>query len=912
MSLLLSAAMVVPMATTTVRAGQSDIELKIPQSPSFTEINQYLLDHPYDLSLPDEYEIIPDIANEELNERIGDNVYALYGNDEQKRADRDKLAGKLTQETLDNALNATNFMRFHAGLREMRIDTDDPIGGAQWRAQAGAALLAELAVTTHNVDGNDALAAGIRKGVFDWAKAGPGGSNLVGGYGIATKMVNSFMPDIGNDRTGLSHRSYILYPGLINTGFGAANLSGTTNYKTGKARGAAVTMFVTSMGGDPDNYSAVIWPSQRQPIETFQARGTWQMSYPEGNPYQGNPWSFFLNRTDLSVDTSTLKVTLTCDGKPTDVLDFNQIPQAEKGTNRIFTINSFPLKRLIGWRPHVAYGVGDKVHVSIEGVIDQQGLPIPVAYDVHFFKTGTDPYPNLTDITANRSDMSAADISFTSDYDGSMRYMISDTEPSIEQVLTGSELNLAAGSNKIEISDLANKEAKTLYYVTASDTAGENARDNGEMSEIKQIQIPSYDRTDPFMIEPTARTMTYNGMEQVLIYAGASPDGQMLYRLDDGEYGPNLPTATDAGEYTVWYKIAGDASHADVTEQNLSVTIQKAPITVTGTNFTIKVNDPLPDLTASQPYTVSGLIGSDTLSGTPTFYYEREGQPVITPDTTKPGAYEIGILNLAAPSGNYLEPVIYQGTLTILTKEEQPTPPPPDKEPDSGSGNKPENKPQPPKEDRPGGGGGSRPFKPSKRDDKPTTPTPSKKDEIPPISKPAPIIFRDVSPTDYFHDAVQWAAENGITGGTDKDTFSPAASCTRAQMAAFLWRAAGCPEPENKKHSFSDLAPDAYYYKAVLWAVEKGITLGTGEGAFSPQDTITRAQTVTFLYRYAGSPIVDGTNQFRDVPDGAFYGDAVRWAVEQGITSGTGEGKFSPASDCTRAQIVTFLYRSLK
>ena len=209
--------------------------------------------------------------------------------DAKGKADRDTLAGSLTQETLGNALNATNFMRYSAGLQLLYIHTNDRIGGYQWRAQAGAALMAELNTITHNVDGNEALAAGVMSGVFGWAKAGPGGSNIVAGSGVANKMVNSFMPDIGNDRTGLSHRSYILNPGLSGTGFGAADLSGTKNPKTGKARGSAVSMMVTYYGADPDGLSAVLWPSRRQPIETFQARGTWQMSYPEGNPYQGNP-----------------------------------------------------------------------------------------------------------------------------------------------------------------------------------------------------------------------------------------------------------------------------------------------------------------------------------------------------------------------------------------------------------------------------------------------------------------------------------------------------------------------------------------------------------------------------------------------------------------------------------------------
>ena len=306
----------------------SAFQFKYPAEHTFVEINQFYAEHPYDISLPDKYDILPDISNQEINTRIGTDTSALL--DAKGKADRDTLAGSLSQETLDNALNATNFMRYSAGLQLLYIHTNDRIGGYQWRAQAGAALMAELNTITHNVDGNEALAAGVVSGVFGWAKAGPGGSNIVAGSGVANKMVNSFMPDIGNDRTGLSHRSYILNPGLSGTGFGAADLSGTKNPKTGKARGSAVSMMVTYYGADPDGLSAVLWPSRRQPIETFQARGTWQMSYPEGNPYQGNPWSYFINTDSAKVDTSTLKVTLECDGKPTDVLDFNNLTAAER------------------------------------------------------------------------------------------------------------------------------------------------------------------------------------------------------------------------------------------------------------------------------------------------------------------------------------------------------------------------------------------------------------------------------------------------------------------------------------------------------------------------------------------------------------------------------------------------------
>lgn len=170
--------------------------------------------------------------------------------------------------------------------------------------------------------------------------------------------------------------------------------------------------------------------------------------------------------------------------------------------------------------------------------------------------------------------------------------------------------------------------------------------------------------------------------------------------------------------------------------------------------------------------------------------------------------------------------------------------------------------------------------------------------------------FVDVKEGAYYYDAVLWAVEQKITSGTSATTFSPDASCTRAQMVTFLWRAAGSPKVESGKNPFADVKADAYYYDAVLWAVEKGVTSGTSATTFSPDATVTRGQTVTFLYRNAGSPEVSGTMPFTDVEADAYYAKAVQWAVQQKITTGTSETTFSPMSDCTRGQIVTFLYRA--
>ena len=176
----------------------------------------------------------------------------------------------------------------------------------------------------------------------------------------------------------------------------------------------------------------------------------------------------------------------------------------------------------------------------------------------------------------------------------------------------------------------------------------------------------------------------------------------------------------------------------------------------------------------------------------------------------------------------------------------------------------------------------------------------------------APVqIFKDVPVDAYYYEAVKWAAEKGITGGVGSNLFAPNQPCTRAQIVTFLWRAAGSPAPKNMS-SFADVPADAFYAKAVAWAVENGITGGTGDGKFSPDATCTRAQSVTFLYRAAGSPKVSGSAEFGDVAANAYYADAVAWAAKNGVTDGVGGGLFGSGSDCTRAQIVTFLYRAMK
>ena len=176
--------------------------------------------------------------------------------------------------------------------------------------------------------------------------------------------------------------------------------------------------------------------------------------------------------------------------------------------------------------------------------------------------------------------------------------------------------------------------------------------------------------------------------------------------------------------------------------------------------------------------------------------------------------------------------------------------------------------------------------------------------------EPGSMAFTDVASSAYYYDAVKWAVEQGITSGITATTFGPDASCTRAQMVSFLWRANGSPKAAGA-NPFTDVSADAYYYDAVLWAVEKGITSGTSATTFSPNATVTRGQTVTFLHRANGSPAVSGSNPFTDVAADAYYAAAVQWAVAENVTAGTSATTFASDAPCTRGQIVTFLYRDM-
>ena len=176
---------------------------------------------------------------------------------------------------------------------------------------------------------------------------------------------------------------------------------------------------------------------------------------------------------------------------------------------------------------------------------------------------------------------------------------------------------------------------------------------------------------------------------------------------------------------------------------------------------------------------------------------------------------------------------------------------------------------------------------------------------------PASVPFVDIVNGSLYYDAVVWGYNNGIVNGVDSTHFAPDASCTRAQVVTFLWRAAGSPEPKSMSTPFTDVKSGSFYEKAAAWAYENGIVKGTTDTTFAPNATVTRAQFVTFLWRYEDCPSSSIANPFSDVCESSVYAPAILWAAENGVTVGTGNGTFVPNGACTRAHVVTFLYRAL-
>ena len=591
---------------------------------------------------------------------------------------------------------------------------------------------------------------------------------------------------------------------------------------------------------------------------------------------------------------------------------------------------------------------------------------------------------------------------------------------------------------------------------------------------------------------PAANTLTYNGNDQTLIAAGTATGGEMRYSLTkNGAYSTAIPTGKNAGDYTVYYKVAGDANHNDTDPQSVTVTIGKAAVTVTAESKSSRVGKDLqpltftyapalfagdaftgalattadkdtvkdypitqgsltlgdnyqitfiagtysvlakleqsgfkfsvsavektygdgdfalaatgeaensavtysssdetiatvdaagtvqihkagtvtitavasetaehlegrvsytltvarksviitvldkraytdsaaPDLSApvlGTDYTVEGLLGGDTLLTGPTLTYD----PAV-PDMRKAGT-AAKIVASDADAGENYQFTYVSGTLTLISRANPVGPSEPSVnpgEPDNGS------IAVDPKHPAKGSTviitvepdegyeldeitvtdkDGNNLKLTDRGDGKYSFTMPSGKVDIDATFKKlvetSP--FADVSTVAYYYEAVKWAAENSITGGIGNGLFGPELTCSRGQIVTFLWRAAGSPEPKALS-TFTDVAADAYYAKAVAWAVENGVTTGTGDGEFSPDAPCTRGQAVTFLWRALGQLAGDKAS-FSDVPADSYFAQAVAWAAANGVTTGVGNNLFAPSGDCTRAQIVTFLWRAYR
>lgn len=417
--------------------------------------------------------------------------------------------------------------------------------------------------------------------------------------------------------------------------------------------------------------------------------------------------------------------------------------------------------------------------------------------------------------------------------------------------------------------------------------------------------------------EPTqAAAVTYNGKEQT--YALTSTDYysvETVKQVNSNEIGyPVVISLKD--KYNYQWETAGNSDDLE----HLLV-INKASVTVTARDQNHHVGTKLPEtVEEDQHYTITGLVEGDSL-GIISLEYRNNGA-VVTPDIHQTGTYDI-VMVVSDANSNY-EISCVNGTLSYYYSE-------PTFRPSIvviGGGEVSVNRKNPEQgekvtiatdsdkgykvdkvivTDRNGNivevtnnGDGTYTFK-----------QPYGSVSINVVYVPVETAFSDISKDSYYYDAVNWALAEGITSGVAKTTFAPDMVCTRAQAVTFLWRAAGSPEPKSAEMPFDDVSANAYYHDAVLWAVENGITIGTSSTTFAPNMECTRAQIVTFLWRSQKSPAVSAENPFVDVAADSYYNDAVLWAAKEEITSGTSATTFSPNAYCTRAQIVTFLFHCL-
>ena len=499
-----------------------------------------------------------------------------------------------------------------------------------------------------------------------------------------------------------------------------------------------------------------------------------------------------------------------------------------------------------------------------------------------------------------------------------------DTDKKINAAAQGGAITYAvkAGSeNIIDVAADGKLTAKSIgeAYVTVS-----AAGDAIYAPASKDVKVSVSAKPITPIVAVSAGTLTYTGKDQTP--AVTVKDGNQV--LTEGvDYTLSYSNNRNAGQATITTtaKEGGRYTFATVVE---NFTIGKATITISADNKSAYVGEQVP----APSFTVKGLFDNDKLAVQPKAEY------VSTPDMSKAGTVEIKVSGAEAPAGDNYTIQYVNGLLTIMNRSID----------GSGSGtgssiygitvgntsngtvtvN--------PKSAAKGAtvtinvtpdAGyelGSLSVSDSRGNQLPLSGSGSSFTFTMPASKvtvaatfkaSAPTgknPFIDVPAGSYYEDAVIWAVDKGITSGTSAVTFDPNGNCTRAQAVTFLWRAAGSPAPKTKVMPFTDVPSGSYYYDAVLWAMEQGITKGTSDTAFSPNASCTRAQIVTFLWRANGSPAVSGNSAFTDVAADAYYAAAVTWAEKNDITGGIGGGLFGSNNNCTRAQIVTFIYRSVK
>lgn len=433
-----------------------------------------------------------------------------------------------------------------------------------------------------------------------------------------------------------------------------------------------------------------------------------------------------------------------------------------------------------------------------------------------------------------------------------------------------------------------------------------------------------------FRFAVSAVEKTYGDGDFPLAATGEAENSTVTYSSSD----PAIATVDAAG--TVHIHKAGTVTITAVASEtaehlerrvSYTLTVARKSVTITVLDKRAYTDSAAPDLSTpvlGTDYTVEGLLGSDTLLTGPTLTYD----PAV-PDMRKAGT-AAKIVPSDADAGENYRFTYVSGTLTLISRANPVGPSEPSVNPGAPDNGSVAVSPKNPAKGstviitvEPDEGyaldeitvtdkDGNALKLTDKGDGKYSFTMPSGKVDIDAtfkkLAETSP--FADVSTDAYYYEAVKWAAENNITGGIGNGLFGPELTCSRGQIVTFLWRAAGSPEP-TALSTFTDVAADAYYAKAVAWAVENGVTTGTGDGKFSPDAPCTRGQAVTFLWRALGQ-LTDDTASFSDVPADSYFAQAVAWAAVNGVTTGVGNNLFAPGGDCTRAQIVTFLWRAYR